>query len=233
MTRTRPLLLVVDDDPVIGQTLCAELAACGYDTLVAADGMEGLQLFETRHPDLVLTDLAMPRCDGFSLIASIRKVDRTPIIIISVREGDADKIRGLDLGADDYVTKPFSMPEVLARVRAQLRRLGAAGPSILEFPGLRIDRERRLVTQGERDVKLTPTEFAILELLALQSGKPVSMATISERVWKGALTSPDTVRVHVSSLRRKVEPEPSTPRYIVTEPWFGYRFVAEPVREER
>ncbi len=229
MTRTAPLILVIDDDRAIARTLAAELAAAGYDVVTAADGREGLQYFRDRAPDLVLTDLAMPVADGFEVVAGVRRIDQTPVVVLSVRGGDRDKIQALDLGADDYVTKPFSVPELLARVRAQLRRHGG-GPPVLEFPGLTIDRERRLVTEGSREVRLTPTEFAILEVLALSAGRPVSIGQIVGRVWKGApATTPDTVRVHVGTLRKKLEPDPSNPRYIVTEPWVGYRFVAEPV----
>ncbi len=231
MTRIRPLLLVVDDDQAIARGLAAELCAAGYDVVTAADGAEARVLLEDREPDLVLTDLAMPRVDGFAVIAAVRGAGETPVLVLSVRGADSDKVRALDLGADDYVTKPFSVPELLARVRAQLRRHGTGGPQLLEFPGLVVDRERRLVTQEGREIHLTPTEFAILELLALSSGRPVSIPKIAARVWKGApATSPDTVRVHVGSLRRKLEPDPSSPRYIVTEPWVGYRFVAEPLR---
>jgi two-component system KDP operon response regulator KdpE len=230
MTRTTPLILVVDDDRAIARALAAELAAAGYEIVTASDGREGLKLFGERAPDLVLTDLAMPVADGFEVVAGVRAVDQTPVVVLSVRGGDRDKIRALDLGADDYVTKPFSLPELLARVRAQLRRHGG-GPPVLEFPGLSIDRERHLVTQGGREVRLTPTEFAILEVLALSAGRPVSISQIVGRVWKGApATTPDTVRVHVGTLRKKLEPDPSNPRYIVTEPWVGYRFVAEPLR---
>ena len=233
MTRTTPLIVVVDDDRAIARTLAAELAAAGYEVVTAADGREGIRLFQERAPDLVLTDLAMPVADGFEVVAGIRAVDQTPVIVLSVRDGDRDKIRALDLGADDYVTKPFSVPELLARVRAQLRRHGG-GPQVLEFPGLVVDRERHLVTEGSREVRLTPTEFAILEVLALSAGRPVSMSQIIGRVWKGAPdTTPDTVRVHVGTLRKKLEPDPSNPRFIVTEPWVGYRFVAEPLRPER
>ena len=127
--------------------------------------------------------------------------------------------------------KPFSVQELLARVRAQLRRsLDEEAPAPLEFPGLSIDRERRRVVQEGREIRLTPTEFSILELLAIQAGKPVTIRQIIGRVWHGAPgTSPDAVRVHVGSLRRKIEPDPSRPRYIITEPWIGYRFVAEPL----
>ena len=223
------VLLVVDDDPGIRDSLCRELRAAGYDTITAEDGRAGLAAFRVHVPELMLTDLAMPAADGFQLIAAIRRTSRTPIIVISVRGADADKIRALDLGADDFVTKPFSIPELLARVRAQLRRSGGASTAPLRFGALRIDRENRLVTEGDREIKLTPTEFALLELLATRAGKPVFMDQIIARVWDSAMgTTHDTVRVHMSALRRKIEPEPSNPRYIVTEPWIGYRFIAEP-----
>jgi two-component system KDP operon response regulator KdpE len=147
-----------------------------------------------------------------------------------VRGGDPDKVRALDLGADDFVMKPFSVPELLARVRAQLRRAGASTKTHFEFPDLAIDVERRRVTQGGREIRLTPTEFSILELLARHAGRPVSFDDIIAAVWKGAAgTSNDAVRVHVGALRRKIEPDASNPRYLVSEPWIGYRFIAEPV----
>lgn len=230
MTRTAPIVLVIDDDPSIRQSLSRELALSGYETLAAADGLEGRQLFEERQPDLVITDLAMPRADGYAVIAAVRAVDATPVIVLSVRGEEQDKVRALDLGADDYVTKPFSLRELLARVRTQLRRsAGDALPEVLRFPGLEIDRARRTVVQDGRDIRLTPTELGILELLAAQAGKPVTLRQIIAKVWRGApATTADTVRVHVGSLRRKLEPDPATPRYIGTEPWVGYRFLAEP-----
>jgi len=225
-----PVVLVVDDDPAIRESLSNELRAQGYTTTAATDGRDGLRSFETRAPDLVLTDLAMPRSDGFELISAIRATSRTPIIVLSVRGNDADKIRALDLGADDFVTKPFSVPELLARIRAQLRRTSSASATTLHFEDLTIDLERRRVTQGSREIHLTPTEYALLELLASNAGKPMFMEHIIARVWRDAPgTTPDTVRVHMSSLRKKIEPDPSSPRYIVTEPWVGYRFIAEPV----
>lgn len=230
MTRTTPLILVVDDDRAIRENLLRELALAGYDTLAAVDGREGLELFEKHHPDLVVTDLAMPRVDGFSLVAGVRHIDNTPILVLSVREEEGDKVRALDMGADDYVTKPFSMQELLARVRAQLRRGERTTSEVLRFPDLTIDRGRRTVVQGDREIRLTPTELAILELLASRSGKPVTPRQIIAIVWKGApATTVDTVRVHVGSLRRKLEPDPANPRYIGTEPWVGYRFLAEPL----
>ena len=233
MSRPHHLILVVDDDPSIRQTLVRELAIAGYDPLADADGVEGREIFEQRRPDLVITDLAMPRADGHSVIAAVRRVDQTPVIVLSVRGEEEDKVRALDLGADDYVGKPFSLRELLARVRTQLRRGGAvSAPEVLRFPELEIDRARRTVVQNGRDIRLTPTEFAILELLATQAGKPVTLRQIIAAVWKGApATTADTVRVHVGSLRRKIEPDPADPRYIGTEPWVGYRFLVE--MEER
>jgi two-component system, OmpR family, KDP operon response regulator KdpE len=225
---SEPLLLVVDDDPGIRESLSIELRAVGYETITAADGLAGLAAFRVHVPELVLADLAMPASDGFQLIGALRRFSQTPIIVISVRGHDADKVRALDLGADDFVTKPFSIPELLARIRAQLRRRGSSAP--LHFDDLTIDLEHRRVTQGDREVKLTRTEFALLELLATRAGKPLTMEQIIARVWDSALgTTHDTVRVHMSALRRKLEPDPANPRYIVTEPWVGYRFIAEPL----
>jgi len=231
VTRTAPLLLVVDDDPAIRELLARELSLAGFETVTAADGEEGRELFARHHPDLVVTDLAMPRAGGLALIAAVRRIDRTPILVLSVRGEEEDKVRALDLGADDYVTKPFSLRELLARLRAQLRRAGGGGvPEVLRFPGLEIDRARRTVTQGGREVRLTPTELAILELLASHAGKPVTLRQIVATVWRGApATTQGRGRVHGGSLRRKLEPDPSEPRYIGTEPWVGYRFLAEPM----
>lgn len=225
-----PVILVVDDDPAIRDSMERELRAGGYAVILASDGREGLRAFESQAPDIVLTDLSMPRSDGFELISAIRPASRTPIIVISVRGNDGDKIRALDLGADDYVTKPFSVAELLARIRAQLRRLGGPPATTLAFTELTLDLERRHVTQRGREIHLTPTEYALLELLAVNAGKPVFTDHIIARIWRDAPgTTPDTVRVHMSALRKKIEPDPSSPRYIVTEPWVGYRFIAEPV----
>ncbi|HEX3580470.1 MAG TPA: response regulator transcription factor [Thermoanaerobaculia bacterium] len=223
-------ILVVDDDETIRTTLAQNLRTHGFEVVAAADGAEAADRFASIRPDLVLTDLAMPRADGFELIQRIRSNGATPIVVLSVRGGDLDKVRALDLGADDYVTKPFSTPELLARVRAQLRRVGAASRSQFDFDDLSIDVERHRVVQGGRELHLTPTEFSILELLARHAGRPVSFDEIIADVWKGAPgTSNDAVRVHVGSVRRKIEPDASNPRYIVTEPWIGFRFIAEPL----
>jgi len=227
---SRPRILVVDDDDGIRNTLEQHLAVHGFEVIAARDGVEGFDRFASARPDLVLSDLAMPRADGFALIERIRKSSETPIVVLSVRGGDVDKVRALDLGADDFVVKPFSTPELLARVRAQLRRSGSGQRTPMEFPDLVVDVEKRKVTQGQREVKLTPTELAILELLARHAGRPVSFDEIISTVWRDSpATSNDAVRVHVGALRRKLEPDPSKPQYIVTEPWIGYRFIAEPL----
>lgn len=226
-------ILVVEDDDAIRRSIVNQLRGEGYETIEAADGNAALVAVRSGHPDLIITDLAMPRMDGFTLIAALRKSIRTPVIVLSVRGGEGDRIRALDIGADDFVAKPFSIAELLARVRAQLRRSGMASVARLEFPGLAIDFERRRVLRGETEIRLTPIEFALLSLLATNAGKVVTTDQIVARVWKDApSTSSDTVRVHVASLRKKVEPDPSSPQFIITEPWVGYRFIAEPIGEE-
>ncbi|HEV7243033.1 MAG TPA: response regulator transcription factor [Thermoanaerobaculia bacterium] len=227
-----PRVLVVEDDPAIRRSIVAQLRAEGYDVVEAADGREALAVVRRDKPDLILTDLAMPVLDGFTLITTLRKTITTPIVVLSVRGGETDRVRALDLGADDFVSKPFSVAELLARVRAQLRRSGLAAVSRLRFAALTIDFDRRRVVRGEDEIRLTPTEFALLTLLATNAGKVVTTDQILARVWKDApSTTADTVRVHVSSLRRKIEPDPSSPQLVVTEPWIGYRFIAEPLED--
>jgi two-component system, OmpR family, KDP operon response regulator KdpE len=223
-------ILVVEDDHAIRRSIATQLRAEGYDVVEAADGREAAAITSDEKPDLILTDLAMPVMDGFSLIARLRKTVATPIIVLSVRGGEADRVRALDLGADDFVSKPFSVAELLARVRAQLRRSGLAGQARLKFAELSIDFERRRVVRGNDEIRLTPIEFALLTLLAVNAGKVITTDQIIARVWKDSpSTLADTVRVHVASLRKKIEPDPSSPRFIVTEPWIGYRFIAEPI----
>jgi two-component system KDP operon response regulator KdpE len=223
------LVLVVDDDEAIRGALSNALRGEGHRVLVARDGREGAEMAALHGVDLVLTDLAMPRHDGFELIARIRAVSRVPILVLSVRGAEDDKVRALDLGADDHVVKPFAVGELLARVRAHLRRASASSPAVLTFRDLTIDTVRRRVVQGDREVRLTPTELTLLELLARHAGCPLTHAQIAARAWGGAdHATRDTVRVHVSSLRRKIEPDPANPRYIVSEPWVGYRFIGEP-----
>lgn len=229
MTPT-PRILVIEDDPAIRRSIVSQLRSEGYDTVEACDGKEGFAMVQRERPDLVVTDLAMPVADGFQFIAAARKSVSTPIIVLSVRGGESDRVRALDLGADDFVSKPFSVAELLARIRAQLRRSGISNAPILRFPDLVIDFDRRRVIQGEREVRLTPTEFALLSVLATNAGKVVTTDQIIARIWKDApATTADTVRVHVASLRKKIEPDPSSPIFVITEPWVGYRFIAEPL----
>jgi two-component system KDP operon response regulator KdpE len=226
----KPLILLIDADASIRQVLTRTLARAGYRTVTAADGLKGIQRFEQHRPDLIVTDVTLPRAGGFKVISAVRQIDHTPVVVLSERDGEKDKVRALDLGADDYIVKPFSLRELLARLRALLRRSGMALSDVLRFPDLVIDRGRRTVVQGGREVRLTPTELAILELLASRAGIPMSLNQIIAVVWKGnRATTVDTVRVHISSLRRKLEPDPAKPRYIGTWPTMGYRFLAEPV----
>lgn len=230
--RSDARILVVEDDEAIRRSIVTQLRGEGYETIEAADGRSALAAVRSGRPDVIITDLAMPGMDGFGVISTVRKSHTTPIIVLSVRSGEADRIRALDLGADDFVGKPFSIAELLARVRAQLRRSGLAAVTRLAFPSLVVDVERRRVLRGDLEIRLTPIEFAILLLLATNAGKVVMTDQIIARVWKDApSTSADTVRVHVASLRKKIEPDPSSPQFIITEPWVGYRFIAEPIEE--
>ncbi|HSN68468.1 MAG TPA: response regulator transcription factor [Thermoanaerobaculia bacterium] len=223
-------ILVAEDDLEIRRAIVAELRGEGYQTVEASDGREALAAIRNARPDLIVTDLAMPVMDGFALIAAARKSVTMPIIVLSVRGGETDRVRALDLGADDFVTKPFSVAELFARIRALLRRSGLATASRLTFPGLTIDFDRRRVLRDDREIRLTPIEFALLSLLATNAGKVMMTDQIIARVWKDVpATSADTVRVHVASLRKKIEPDPASPQFIVTEPWVGYRFIAEPL----
>ena len=230
MTLGRSRILVVEDDAAIRRAIVSQLRGEGYDVIEAGDGREGLAAARADRPDLVLTDLAMPVMDGFELITTLRKSSPTPVIVLSVRGGEADRVRALDLGADDFVGKPFSVAELLARVRAQLRRSGLESPPRLAFSGLTVDFDRRRVVRDDDEIRLTPTEFALLAILASNAGKVVTTDQIIARVWRDTpSTTADTVRVHVASLRKKIEPDPASPRFIVTEPWIGYRFIAEPI----
>lgn len=223
-------ILVVEDDPAIRRSIVTQLRSEGYEVTEAGDGREALVHVSRDRPDLVLTDLAMPVMDGFSFITAVRKTSATPIIVLSVRGGETDRVRALDLGADDFVAKPFSVAELLARVRAQLRRSGLVTQSTLRFVGLTVDFDRRRVLRDGNEIRLTPIEFALLTLLASNAGKVMTSDQIIARVWRDTpSTTSDTVRVHIASLRKKIEPDPSSPQFIITEPWIGYRFIAEPI----
>ena len=219
------VVLLVDDDPAIRDSLSKELRAAGYTTVTATNGAEGLTAVQSHAPDVILTDLAMPRSDGFELISALRASSAVPIVVLSVRGGDADKVRALDLGADDFVTKPFSVNELLARVRAQLRRTSTPPPTVLSFHELTIDLERRRVVQGGREVRLTPIEFNLLLELASRAGDAVSHEALLTKVWGPEYrTEGHYLKVYIGRLRDKMESDPASPRLIETVRGVGYRF---------
>lgn len=229
----QPRILVADDEPQIARVLRTGLKTHGYDVRVAADGLSALETFGDWHPDLVVTDLAMPNMDGLELCRRLRAVSQLPIIILSVRGEERTKVEALDAGADDYVTKPFGMNELLARIRAQLRRaaslpLSETTSALLEVGDFRIDLEARNVFVRGGEVHLTPKEYDLLVHLVRNNGKVLTHRALLGAVWGGNYTEQgEYLRVFVGQLRKKIEPNPSNPRYILTEPWVGYRFNAD------
>ncbi len=222
---TSPHVLVVDDEPALARALQINLRALGWEVTTAHDGRSALAAVASAHPDVVLLDLGLPDMDGTEVIEGIRGWTSVPIVVLSARQHGEDKIEALDLGADDYVTKPFAMNELAARLRAAVRRSGA--PAIdsapLELGDLVIDFSRKKVRRGEDDVRLTPTEWSFLELLARNVGKVVSREQILREVWGPAyLHESHYLRVYAAQLRRKLEDDPSAPRHIITSPGIGY-----------
>jgi two-component system KDP operon response regulator KdpE len=219
-------ILIVDDEPQITRVLRTSLAGGGHEVTVARNGVEGLDAFLKTKPELVITDLAMPEMDGIELTRSIRQRSQVPIIVLSVRANDASKISALDEGADDYITKPFSIQELLARVRVQSRRAGAAvedEPARIELGDFAIDVERHQVKVRGAEVHLTPKEFDLLLYFARNADRVLTHKTLLRAVWGAAgVDQPEYLRVLIAQLRRKVEPD-SEPRYILSEPWVGYR----------
>jgi two-component system, OmpR family, KDP operon response regulator KdpE len=220
-------ILVVDDEPQITRVLRTTLTAHGYDIRVANDGEMALELMKNWTPHVVVTDLAMPNLDGVGLCRQIRQISQVPIIVLSVRGLDRAKVEALDAGADDYVTKPFSMNELLARIRAQLRRTPALQeqPTSITAGDFFIDLDARSVKVAGRELHLTPKEFDLLVYLAKRPGKVVTHRTLLAAIWGASSTEqPEYLRVFVGQLRKKIEADPSTPKYLITEPWVGYRF---------
>ena len=220
-------ILVVDDESQITRVLRTSLSSHGYDIRVANDGETALEIMNDWSPDLVITDLAMPNMDGLELCRRLRTKTQIPIIVLSVRGEERTKVQALDAGADDYVTKPFGMEELLARVRANLRRTRTEESDLapIEAGDFKIDREARSVFVKDRAVHLTPTEFDLLVYLVRHAGKVVTHRALLGAVWGGESTEQvEYLRVFVAQLRKKLEPSPNSPRYIVTDPWVGYRF---------
>jgi two-component system KDP operon response regulator KdpE len=223
-------VLVVDDDVAILRALRINLTAHGYDVTVADSGAAALRAAAAAQPEVVVLDLGLPDLDGTEVIAGLRGWSAVPIIVLSARADSGDKVRALDAGADDYVTKPFGMAELLARLRAAVRRATSAGPDgapVVEVGDLRIDLAAKRVSRAGAEVHLTPTEWGILELLARHRGKLVGQRELLRTVWGPAYsTETNYLRVYLAQLRRKLEPEPSRPRYLITEPGMGYRLEA-------
>jgi two-component system KDP operon response regulator KdpE len=225
---SRPHILVVDDESQIARVLRTTLNAQGYEIRVANDGETALEILKDFTPDLVITDLMMPNMNGIELCRRLRKISQVPILVLSVRGEERSKVEALDSGADDYITKPFSTGELLARVRAALRRAPATAPeqkTKIEAGDFRIDLDARSVRVGDREVRLTPKEFDVLVYMAQHPHKVLTHRAILNAVWgSNSMEQNEYLRVFVGQLRKKLEPNVSAPQYILTEPWVGYRF---------
>jgi two-component system KDP operon response regulator KdpE len=220
-------ILVIDDEPNILATLTPLLRSRGYEVSTAMSGRAALESIERENPDLIVLDLGLPDMDGVDVTRLVRDGRSTPIVVLSARGAEGDKVRALDAGADDYVTKPFGTEELLARVRVALRRTEQAPPSSdpIVSGSLIIDRERFRVIRDEEEVRLTPKEFELLAFLAQHPGRVLTHRAILKAIWgPHAVDQPEHLRVLVGALRKKIEPDPANPRYILTEPWVGYRF---------
>jgi two-component system KDP operon response regulator KdpE len=224
-------VLVIDDEPQIRRALRTSLEAHGYEVATVGTGEEGVIATAEASPDLVLLDLGLPDMDGTEVIARIRGFSEVPVIILSVREGQGDKVAALDAGADDYVTKPFAMEELLARARAALRRAGPEEPPqpTLRYGELEVDLARRLVALEGDTLHLTPTEYSLLETLVTNPGKLLTHQWLLRRVWgQGYGTETTYLRTYIRALRRKLGDDAADPALIVTEPGVGYRWIADP-----
>jgi two-component system, OmpR family, KDP operon response regulator KdpE len=221
-------ILVVDNEPQILRVLSRSLASEGYEIRVAADGADALVVFDEWTPDLVITDIRMPKIDGLELCQRLRTISSIPIIVLSASGEEHTKVEALDLGADDYITKPFSMDELRARVRAAMRRpeLGFSGATkVIETGPFCIHSETRSVSVRGQKIHLTPKEYELLVYLIRNPGKVHTHQVLLNAVWgKDYIEQPEYLRVFIGRLRKKIEPDQATPRYILTEPWIGYRF---------
>lgn len=226
----KPRILVVDDEAQLTRVLRTGLTSHGYDVRTAADGLSAFETFNDWNPNLVITDLAMPNMHGLELCRRLRTISQVPIIVLSAKGEEKIKVEALDIGADDFVTKPFGIDELLARIRASLRRANAnptneSAQTVLESGDFHADLESRNVTVRGREIRLTPKEFDLLIYFLKHSGKVLTHHTLLAAVWGGDYVEQDQyLRVFVGNLRKKLESDPSSPRYILTEPWVGYRF---------
>ena len=222
-------LLIADDDPQIIRALKVTLGARGYDIVTAGNGVEALDQAIVHHPDLIMLDLGMPELEGIEVIAGLRGWTQVPILVVSGRTGATDKVEALDAGVDDYVTKPFSMEELLARIRALTRRHSSEDTEpVVSFSDISVDFSAKQVRRGDQIVRLTPTEWRILDILLHSGGRLITRESLLTEVW-GPHHSTDTgyLRLYFAQLRKKLEPEPSRPRYLVTVLGMGYRFISD------
>ena len=225
-----PRILIVDDEPQLGRVMRTGLTAHGFEARIAVNGDSALKTFREWQPDLVITDLAMPGMDGLMLCRELRAESDVPIVVLSIKWDERVKVEALDAGADDYVTKPFGMNELLARVRALLRRVAVKRTEpvtnkILSGGDFFIDLDARLVSVRGKEVKLTPKEYDLLVYFMRNADKVIAQRTLLSAIWGVEHTEqPEYLRVFINQLRKKIEPDPSAPRYLLTEPWVGYRF---------
>ncbi|MHB8293117.1 MAG: response regulator [Acidimicrobiales bacterium] len=229
MSTAAPQLLLVDDETRFAAAMAISLRARGYRVEVAGTGEAALELAARHHPDAVVLDLGLPGLDGTDVVRALRGWSRVPVIVLSARHGEADKVAALDAGADDYVTKPFGMDELLARLRAALRRASPAEEqATISTEHFTVDLTVKRVTAGGREVRLTPTEWHLVEVLVRNAGRLVPQRLLLQEVWGPQYgTETNYLRVFVAQIRRKLEPDPSKPRYFLTEPGMGYRFRAD------
>jgi two-component system KDP operon response regulator KdpE len=222
-------ILIVDDEPSILATMAPLLRGRGYDVSTATSGHAALEAVDRQPPQLVILDLGLPDLDGIEVARRLREGRAIPILVLSARGAEQDKVAALDAGADDYVTKPFGSEELLARVRAALRRADAGTPAgVIKRGDLVVDLDRRRVIRGADELRLTPKELELLLFLAQHAGRVLTHRAILKAIWgPNAVDQPEHLRVLVNALRRKLERDPSKPQYIKTEPWVGYRFAEE------
>jgi two-component system KDP operon response regulator KdpE len=227
----RARILLVDDEVAIQRSVGPLLRARGYDVEVAGTGADALRLFAERPADLIVLDLGLPDLEGTEVCRRVRAQSAVPIVVLSARGAEADKVNALDLGADDYVTKPFGPEELLARIRVALRRVVSdegTEKGLLRAGDLTIDYDRRRVLRGDAEIRLTPKEFELLSLLARNHDRVLTHRVILKEIWgASAVEQTEHLWTLVAQLRKKIEPDPSNPRYLLSEPWVGYRFVAE------
>jgi two-component system KDP operon response regulator KdpE len=230
-------ILLVDDEAAIQRTVGPLLRARGYDVAIAGTGMEALEVVARQPPDLIVLDLGLPDLEGTEVCRRVRARSQAPIIVLSARGAEADKVNALDMGADDYVTKPFGPEELLARIRVALRRVMSeeeAASGCLRTGDITIDYDRRRVVRGDTEIRLTPKEFELLSLLARNHDRVLTHRAILKAIWgANAVEQPEHLWTLVAQLRRKLEPDPSNPRYLRSEPWVGYRFATDEAATSR